>query len=290
MHQTLRQQAGAQRAAAARTRTGPPGARAGERPPPAATTVTAASRHSDREDRQQPAPEVAPLQPHEGEEQQRRRHEHPAERRLPPPHEHHPRERRQRRHPPQPPGEAPQVVHDAPLAGSAQLALGFGRLAGLAHQFGVEGVRVEDRIWVREHEHGQRRQRPRQHAREHAAPRVPLGPSQARGCGRQQRHDHDPRRVLGRTRQPETGARQQVVADAAFAQHPRRPQQRGGQRRQRGDVVEGQVGVEARQEGDRLDRRRQQPGGRAPAAGRRGGTAATAASVPSTAAATRASS
>ena len=73
----------------------------------------AASRHSDREDRQQPAPEVAALQAHEDEEQQRRRHEHPAEPAVSRATRQRAAERRERRHPAEPPGERPQVVDDA---------------------------------------------------------------------------------------------------------------------------------------------------------------------------------
>ncbi len=112
----------------------------------------------DREDRQQPATEVAALQAHEREIQKRRRHEHPAERPLAPPHAHRPAERRQRGRPAEAPGERPQVVGQPAVARRAELALGFGGERGLMDQFGVEVRVVEERVGVREQE---RRERPR---------------------------------------------------------------------------------------------------------------------------------
>ena len=194
------------------------------------------------------------------EEQQRRRHQHPAEGGLAPPYQHQPGERRQRRRPAEAPGERPQVVEDAPLVGRPQLALRFGGLARLAHQFGVEGVRVEHRVGVGDHEQRHRRQRGGEEAHEHPLPGVRPGPPQTQDGGRQQRHEHDSGRVLGGARQTEGGPGEQVVADPPFPEHPRGPEQRGRQRRQRGHVVQRQVGVEGRQERHRLDRRRQQPG------------------------------
>ncbi len=144
--------------------------------------------------------------------------------------------------------------------GRPQLALRFGGLAGLAHQFGVEGVRVEHRVRVGDHEQRHRRQRGGGEAHEHPLPGVRPRPPQAQDGGRQQRHEHDPGRVLGGARQTEARARQQVVAEPSFPEHPRGPEQRGRQRRQRGHVVQRQVRVEGRQERHRLDRRRQQPG------------------------------
>ncbi len=53
---------------------------------------------------------------------------------------------------------------------------------------------------------------------------------------------------------PRPDARDQVVADAPFAQHARAAEQRQRERRERRHVVEREMGVEDGQEGDRLDR------------------------------------
>ena len=64
---------------------------------------------------------------------------------------------------------------------------------------------------------------------------------------------HDAGGVLARARQAQTDAGDQVVARAPFAQDARAAQQREGERRERGHVVEREVRVEDGQEGDRLD-------------------------------------
>ncbi len=80
----------------------------------------------DREDRQQPAPEVAALEPHEGEEQKRGRDEHPAERGARAPDRDRAAERSERGHPAETPGERPEVVDEAALARRSELSLPFG--------------------------------------------------------------------------------------------------------------------------------------------------------------------
>ena len=208
-----------------------------------------------REDRQQPASEVAALQAHEREVQRDPRDEHPAERGLLAPYAERAAERGQRRQPAKPPGERPQVVDEPALLGRAELALRFGRERGLAGEFALEVVVVEDRVGVREQEHRERGEARERHAPERAPPeRVALDPRLAQRDGRQIGQQHDPRGVLARARETEACPGEQVIARAAFAQDACGAEQRQRQRRQGRHVVERQMRVEHRQERDRLER------------------------------------
>ena len=104
----------------------------------------------DREDRQQPAAEVAALAAHEGEVEQRRGHEHPAEAALAPPDGERAAERGERGDPAETPGEGPEVVDDAALVWARRACLRL-RLetAGLVRDPLLEVVEVEDRVGVR---------------------------------------------------------------------------------------------------------------------------------------------
>src|SRR4029077_5455661 len=141
----------------------------------------------------------------------------------------------------------------------AELALRFGRERRLVNEFGVKARVVEQREGGREQE-GQQRSRGAQRDPGRGPPAgalLAVCESDREGGG--ERHERDPGRVLAGTGETEADARQQVVALAAFAQHAGGAEQRERQRRQRGYVVERQVRVEDGQEGDGLDRRREQP-------------------------------
>ena len=88
-------------------------------PPPSAASLQredGGQQAEDREDRQQPAPEVAALQAHERQVQQRRGHEQPAKARPTPPHGHSAAERCQRGDPAKAPRQRPQVVDEPAVA------------------------------------------------------------------------------------------------------------------------------------------------------------------------------
>ncbi len=207
----------------------------------------------DREDRQQPAPEVAPLQAHEGEEQQRGGDEQPAEAALDAPHAERAAERGERGDPAEAPGERPQVVGDAAVFGRAELALGFGGQRRLVHEFAVEARVVEQRVRVGDRECEQRADAGEEYPAQRVHPCSGAAVEVAREDRGDQRQDDDPGGVLAGTGESQSDAGEQVVADAPFSQYPGAAEQRERQRGERGHVVEREVRIEDGQEGDRLD-------------------------------------
>ena len=221
---------------------------------------------SDREDGQQPAAEEALLRAHVEHEEERRGHEDERagggpRTSIPMPAE----DAGDERDPAEAPGERPQVVE---LAGGlrqpelAEVVLG-GR--GLVVEAVAERREVEDARtgWRR------RTRRARAPREDEAAERGRAGvtaggrlraPAARRAAGRrrEQRQQHDARRVLGRARQAEADAGERVVEQAPAAQHAGGAPQRQRERRERRDVVEREVRVEDRQERDRQERRGEQ--------------------------------
>ena len=88
-------------------------------------------------------------------------------------------------------------------------------------------------------------------------PRPPAG-GELRGRRGDDRQQHDPAGVLRRTGQAEAQPGPDVIPDPPVAQDPRRAPQAEADAGQRGHVVERELGVEDRQEGDREDAGRQQ--------------------------------
>ncbi len=219
----------------------------------------------DRQHRHQPAPEVTPLGPHEQQVGERRRDEHQRHPPIAAPEQHRAGQRRQRRDPAESPCQRPQVVEEAALFGRAELALGFGRQRGLVLEFVVEGAVVEQRVGVRDQERGERAERHRRDPGQ-LAPKARAAPVEqsrlrrrrGRAAGRR------PAVYLVAQARPSPTPGEDVVAHPPASQHARAAQQRERQRSQRRHVVERQVRVEDRQEGDGLDRRRQQPAARRP--------------------------
>jgi hypothetical protein len=137
------------------------------------------------------------------------------------------------------------------LLGEPELAGGVARRVGLVAQALPEGVEVQDRVRV-----GDEERRERRAGRDPQAAHRPRPPAGRRPLGARrgdERQQHDPAGVLRRARQPEPDARHGVVAPAPEAQDAGDAPQRQAQRRERGHVVEREVRVEDRQEGDRED-------------------------------------
>ena len=211
----------------------------------------------DREQRHQPAPEVALLVAHEHDERDRRRQQDECEREAPAHDEQDAAAHGgDRWGPAQSPRERPDVERRAPGGGGAELlrvrAAGQGLLGRHA---GVEGREVQHRVWVGGDEGQNGAAQGEQQTAQRLGRRTPGGVADAR---RHQADRGDRPGVLGRRGQPDADPGQHVVAPGAVAQHPSHSVERERDRRERGDVVEREMAVEDRQEGQPEDRRAQQ--------------------------------
>ena len=163
-------------------------------------------------------------------------------------------DRGDQRHATEAPGEGPQVVR-RPLSWVRPSLPARPRRRRLVAR-GRPGTRRSPAPrtgWPRRRRRAPRR---RASAMPRAAARPPSGRRPLRARGGDQRQQHDPAGVLRRARQAEPDAGHGVVAPPAEAQHARDAPQRQADRRQRRHVVERQVRVEDRQEGDREASRR----------------------------------
>ena len=210
----------------------------------------------EREDRHEPAAEVALLRAHEQEEQEDRRHEHPQQPALVEPQAHRAADGEDQRQPAQAPAEGPQVVGVARVLRQPELAGGVAGGLGLVRHALPEGGEVQQRVGVGDDERDQRADADDDDPAHR--PRPPAG-DELRDRGGDDRQQHDPARVLRRAGQAEPEAGPDVVPDPPVAQDARRAPQAEADAGQRRHVVERELGVEDRQEGDREDAGRQQP-------------------------------
>ena len=178
-----------------------------------------------------------------------------------------PAERGQRGHPAETPGERPQVVERARPLRARRACPGFGRQRGLVRRVRRGSAVVEQRVGVRD-----RNARERATPRDRASPRERAAAPPARPAvevaaraGRREVGQRARSRPCTWSRRPARARRRRAAwsRSAPFAQHAGAAEQRQRQRRERGHVVEREVRVEDGQEGDRLDRRREQPDGAA---------------------------